>query len=98
MPISWSREGFNPKNFESIKADGEIRRSDDHVADIEETLDRENLNDAIKSGKVKAVVKEGGRLSMDQLKAIAKDKGISFNGNISYDKLYARIYKETEAA
>lgn len=98
LPISWQREGFNPKNFETIRADGIIRRSDEHVADIEETLDRENLNDQVKSGKIKSAAREGSRLSMDQLKAIAKDKGISFNANISYDKLYDRIYKETVAA
>lgn len=96
MPISWQREGFNPKNYEAIVADGEIRRSDEHVADIEETLDRENLNDLAKRGKAKPI-KENSRLSMDQLKAIAKEKGITFNSNISFDKLYAKIYKENAA-
>jgi len=98
MPISWQREGFNPKNYEPILADEAIRRSDEHVADIEETLDRENLNDLAKRGKAPSTPKEGRRLSMDQLKAIAKEKGITFNGNISYEKLYSRIYKETAAA
>lgn len=96
MPISAMRDGFDPKNYEPIIADGEIRRSGQHVADIEETLDRENLNDLAKRGKAKQA-SEGSRLSMEQLKGIAKDKGITFNSNISYDKLYSKIYKENAA-
>lgn len=98
LPISWSRDGFNPKNYEQILADDVIRRSDEHVADIEETLDRENLNDAAKAGKLKTTAKEGSRLSMEQLKAIAKEKSITYNSNISYEKLYTKIYRDTAAA
>lgn len=97
MPISWAREGFNPKNFEKIVVDGDIRRSEEHVSDIEETLDRENLKDLEKRGKIKSAVKDGSRLTMDQLKAIAKEKSITFNSNISFDKLYAKVYKENAA-
>lgn len=97
MPIHWARDGFNPKNYEHIIADAEIRRSGEYVADIEETLDRENLIDEAKRGKIKTEIKAESRLSMDQLKAIAKEKGVTFNSNISRDKLYAKIYKENAA-
>lgn len=83
--------GFNPKHHEPIVADGRIRRSGEHVADIEETIDRENM---AMQGKAKATVVDTtkSRLSLDQLKAIADGKGISYHKSIGYEQLYKKIY------
>lgn len=83
--------GFNPAKFPSIHADGEIRRSGEHVADIEETIDRERL---ALQGKAPAVVPDTSksRLNLDQLKAIADGKNIKYHASIGYDALYKKIY------
>lgn len=87
-PIDWRKEGYNPAKYEKIKADGEIRRSGDAPADIEESIDREAL---VLKGKAK-VTDTGSRLTLAQLKAIADTKKIPYNANIGYDALHKKIY------
>lgn len=88
--------GFNPNRFEPIIADGVIRRAGGHVADIEETLDREAL--ALK-GKVSASVSDPGksRMTLEQLKAVADGRNISYHKSIGYDQLYKKIYSADAA-
>lgn len=91
-PIDWRKEGFNPSKYEAIIADGEIRRSGAAPADIEETIDREAL---VLKGKMKpAEAAAPSRLTLNQLKEIAKAKNIAFNANIGYDALHKKIYKD----
>ena len=91
--------GFNPARFAAIKADGEIRRDMTHVADIEESLDVENLRmqKKLSEDAPKAPGQPAGRLTLDQLKAIADSKSIQYNANIGFDKLYERIYGKAAA-
>lgn len=96
VPVDWRSSGFNPSKYPVIIADAEIRRSGEHIADIEESIDRENL---VMQGKAVNTPAAPSRLTIDHLKAIAKDKGIEFSANIGYDTLYKRIYgKESSAA
>ncbi len=89
-PLDWRRAGFNPAKFPTIKADGKIRLDDFEPSDIEDSIDTEAL--MIKHDKV-APAKEGeSRLTLDQLKSIAKAKNISFHPNIGYETLYTKVY------
>lgn len=90
-PIDHRVEGFNPAKFEAIIADDKIRRSGDVPADIEETLDHESLVMAKKAAPTQR------RLTLEQLKEIAKSKNVPFNANIGYDALHKKLYKEDAA-
>lgn len=95
----WTNQHFKPNQYEPIIADGEIRRAGGHVADIEETIDREAL--ALKQNTkadMEAIRKVGSdattdsKLSLDQLKAIAEDKKVKYHPTIGYKQLYDKIY------
>lgn len=89
--IDHRKEGYNPAKYAPIEADDQIRRSGEHVALIEESIDKEALvlnNKATTSQSA---------LTLDQLKAIATGKKIAFNANIGYKALYDKIYKENAA-
>lgn len=87
----WTNQSFNPSKHEPIIADGVIRLASDHVATIEESLDRENL---VMQGKAKQNVTDPTRskLTLDQLKAIADERKIGYHKSIGYDALYKKIY------
>lgn len=89
----WTNEEFNPHQHEPIIADDKIRMSGIHVANIEETIDRE----AARRSTTKEVdsapeASTGSRLSFDQLKAIADEKKITYHKGISFDALYKKVY------
>lgn len=95
----WTNQAFNPNKHEPIIADGVIRISGDHVATIEETIDRENLSmkeGLDNQGKLKVMPNvtdpSRSRLTLPQLKAIADEKKIGYHKSIGYDQLYTKIY------
>ncbi len=101
----WTNKGFNPNKHEPIIADAVIRISGDHVASIEETIDRENLSmreglDAQGKPKIKVNINDASesKLTLPMLKKIADDKGVPYNVNIGYDALYRKLYPVTQAA
>jgi hypothetical protein len=87
----WTHSTFNPNSHEPIIVDGSIRTSDEHVATIEETLDRENLS---MQGKARNAVTDTAqtRLTLAQLKTIADGKNIGYHNSIGFDQLYKKIY------
>lgn len=85
--LKWTEAGFNPAKMPPIITDDRVHRSKDHVATIEEGIDLEKL-----ILDKKATPAQQGALTLDQLKAIAKTKGIEFNANIGYKALYMKIY------
>ena len=93
----WTDQHFKPNQHEPIIADAQIRRTGGHVADIEETIDREAL--AV-SGKAKATVSDPtqSRLSLDQLRAIADEKKVQYHKSIGYEQLYQKIYGAKKVA
>lgn len=95
-PIDWRATGYNPTKYPAIIADEEIRRSVEVGSDVEEVLNQESNAKAGAPTAPKAEV--ATRLTLDQLKAIAKEKNIPFNANIGFDNLYKKIYKENVAA
>lgn len=95
-PLDWRQAGFNPAKFPVIKADGRIRRDGFEAADIEESIETENL--VMKHGNAAPPLDGDSRLSIEQLKLIAKAKNIPFNANIGYDALYKKLYPATAAA
>lgn len=90
--LQWRETGFNPSQLPPIVATAEIHQSGAHVAPIEETLDLEQLilNKQAKPG-------QASPLTMDQLRAIAKQKGIEHHPNIGYEALHKRIYSQKAA-
>lgn len=86
--LDYRKDGFNPNEYDAIIADASIRRGTEMAADIEEGIDREQL---MLDKKLKPTA-EPSRLTMEQLKAIASQKKVTFAGNISYDALYKRVY------
>ena len=95
-PLDWREAGFNPAKFPSIKADGRIRRDGFEGSDIEESIETENL--IMKHGQAAPPLDGESRLTIEQLKLIAKGKNITFNANIGYDALYKKLYPSTAAA
>ena len=93
----WTNQAFNPSKHEPIIADGEVRMSGAKGANIEETIDREAL---ALQGKAKANVSDPtqSRLSLDQLKAIADEKKITYSKTIGYEQLYSKIYGTKKVA
>lgn len=87
----WTNEAFRPNAHEPIIADAQIRRFGGHVATIEETIDRENM---AMQGKAKANVTDPSRslLTLEQLRAIADEKKISYHRSIGYEQLYKKVY------
>lgn len=85
--IKFTDPDFNPAKLPPIVAREEVHQSNVHVAPIEESLDLEQLilNQQAKAG-------QQSPLTLDQLKAIAKQKNISFNPNIGYKALYDKLY------
>lgn len=88
--------GFNPKQFEPIIADDEIRRFDGHQTDIEEGIEVEAKNTKRKGGK--AVDEPKSTLTMTQLKRIAETRNVMFNKGISFEALYKKVYGKARAA
>lgn len=95
--FDYSNQAFNPSKHEPVFADGEVRRATEHVADIEETIDRENL---ALQGKAKANVTDASQshLTLPQLKALADSKKIGYHASIGYDALYKKLYGQNKAA
>lgn len=93
----WTDQHFNPSSHAPIIADGEIRRQNGHVADIEETIDREAL---ALQGKAKGAVTDPNqsKLTMPQLKAIADEKKLKYHATIGWQQLYNMIYKVKKVA
>ncbi len=81
-------EGFRPAAFQPIIADGAIRRSYDANAPLEESIDREMMREEL--GDTATSV--NSRLTMEQLKNLAKAKGVEFGPKIGYDALYRKCY------
>lgn len=93
----WTNQDFKPAQHEPIIADGQIRRAGGHVADIEETIDRANLE---LQGKGKFTVNDpsDSKLTLQQLKAIADDKKVPYHASIGYAQLYNKIYATKKVA
>lgn len=84
--------GFNPKRFEPIVADEEIRRHDTHRLSLEDGIEVEAKAVKRKGGKEVIEESKDGRLTFDQLKAIATQRNIPFNKGIGYDVLHKKVY------
>jgi hypothetical protein len=95
----WTNQAFKPAQHEPITADAIVRRAGGHVADIEETIDRANLE---LQGKGKFTANDpqanDSKLSLDQLKAIADDKKVKYHPTIGYKQLYDKIYGTKKVA
>lgn len=93
----WTDQTFRPAAHEPIIADGVIRRAGGHVADIEETIDREAL---ALQGKAKASVTDTSKsqLTLPQLKAIADEKKVTYHATIGWQQLFDKIYKAKKVA
>lgn len=91
--------GFNPKKFEPVIADDKIRRQDEKKRSMEEGIEAEAQNVRKKGGKVvdDAPGTSGSRMTFDQLKAIATERGVAYNKGISYDVLHKKIYGNVAA-
>lgn len=85
--FKWTETSFNPTQLPPIIATEATHESKVHVAAVEESLDLEQLilNKQAKPG-------QDSPLTMDQLKAIAKQKNISFHPNIGWKALHEKIY------
>lgn len=91
--------GFNPHKFEPIIADDKIRRLDDKKRSIEEAIALEQQQPVRrKGGKPVDEPATGSRMTFEQLKAVAKERGIGFNKGIGYDVLYKKVYGNQTAA
>lgn len=97
----WKVKGFNPNRFEDIIADSEIRRQSEPMS-VEDGLDYENE----RLGRSKKPSKNdndddggtGSRLTLADLKGVAKGRNITFHDKIGYKELYKKIYGVTQAA
>lgn len=87
--------GFNPKRFEPIIADSEIRRFDAVGADIEDGIEKEFQ--PVKRQGGKPVEEKKSSMTFAQLKAIATQRGIDFNKGISYENLHKKVYGKAAA-
>jgi hypothetical protein len=96
VPLDWNRQGFSPSKYPVVVADGGIRRDGFEPSDIETSIETEAL--LMKHGNAAPPATGESRLTLDQLKQIAKGKNISYNVNIGYDALYKRIYGGEQAA
>lgn len=92
----WRQQGFNPARFQTIVADAAIRLHGHVAQDVEESIDRDMMREEInRASSTKATA--DSPLSLEQLKAIAKAKGIEYNERIGFDALYKRVYKDQAA-
>ena len=91
--------GFNPHKFEPIIADDKIRRTDDKKRSIEEAIALEQQQPVRRKGgkPIEPDAASTGRITFDQLKAIATERGIGFNKGISFDVLYKKVYGNAAA-
>lgn len=87
--------GFNPKKFEPIIADDEIRRFDGHQTDIEDAAQEEFKPTKRKGGQ--PVDEPVNRMTFTQLKTIATQRGVEFNKGISYENLHKKVYGKAAA-
>lgn len=102
----WTNQLFKPAQHEPIVADAQVRRAGGHVADIEETIDREALALKQKTKEETAAVRKvsgdasntDSKLSLDQLKAIADEKKVKYHPTIGYKQLYDKIYATKKVA
>ena len=83
--IDHNEEGFNFSKLPPLIIDGDARRETSQKITNEEILDQEQ-----KVMDVSSTPKS--TLTIDDLKGIAKQKGISHHPNIGFDALYAKIY------
>ena len=90
----WKNSTFNPSKHEPITADGTIRLHGEKAMSIEAGIDMELLKAKQGKDKPSANVTDPSRsrLTLDQLRAIADDKKISYNKAIGFDALYKKIY------
>lgn len=95
-PLDWRRQGFNPSKFPQIVVDGTLRRDGFEPDDVESSIETEAL--LMKHGNAAPPTSGDSRLTIEQLKTIAKAKNIPFNASIGYDTLYKKIYGDTKAA
>lgn len=84
--------GFNPKKFETIFADEEIRRFDQHRVGLEEGAEKEFKTVRRKGGKDVDEDASDSRMTFTQLKKIAEQRSVPFNKGISYENLYKKVY------
>jgi hypothetical protein len=89
-PLDWRRQGFKPSDYPAIIADEKIRRDSFSAEDVESSLEIEALVE--KHDKVAPPVDGPSRLTMEQLKSIAKAKNIAYSEKTSYDTLYKKLY------
>ena len=93
-------QGFNPKRFEPIIADDQIRRHDLHKVTLEEGIEQEVQPVRRKAGKDMNASSESksSRLTFEQLKAVATQRNITFNKGIGYEVLYKKVYGTASVA
>ena len=84
--------GFNPKRFEPIIADEQIRRHDGHKKSLEDGIAEDSQPVRRKGGKDVNADSKGSRITFSQLKILAEQRNIPFNKGISYEALYKKIY------
>lgn len=90
VPLDWRRAGFNPANYPGIRADGKVRRDSFEPEDVERSLENEALAEQYE--RVAPPIDGDSRLSIEQLKAIAKAKNINYHVSIGYDALYKKLF------
>jgi hypothetical protein len=96
VPLDWRRGGFKPSNYPQIVVDGKIRRDANGAVDVERSLEIEALVE--KHDKVAPPSTGNGRLSIDQLRAIATSKNIHYTEGTSYTALYNKLYPQAKRA
>lgn len=84
--------GFNPKRFDVIVADDQIRRQDEHKISLEDSIQAEAQPVRRKAGKDMDADKKVPSMTFEQLKSIAVQRNITFNKGISYAVLYKKVY------
>lgn len=94
--LDWRQLGFNPNKWAAINVDGEIRRSSEVAEEIEDSINQQMASVGAKP-EVKRAQGAESPLSLEQLKSIAKSKGIDYNANIGFKELYKRVYPEKAA-
>lgn len=89
-------EGFSPSRFAPIVADSIIRLHGVVPPSLDETIDREMLREELARDNPKAPA-GGSRLTIEQLRQVAKAKGVEFTPKTAYDTLYKKCYPDAAA-
>ena len=84
-PVEYQKEDFNFAKLPPIMLEGEARRDAEIRMTNEEIIDQEQK--ALAGSHIPE-----SKLSLDDLKGIAKSKNIPFHPSIGYDTLYQKLY------